>query len=225
MTQAGSTHRHPRTGALTGALIGIHAREHSQASTHGNTLRHPCTGALTGTHGSTHRHPRTGAHTDTHAREHSQTPTHGSSHRHPLMDRSTTDTHAREHSQTPPQAHPAPARRPPTAYLAGLELALSGLQASLQGGHAVQHRPAFPLSTPRVLLLLCQLGLCPAQTPVHTAPGCGPHLARQAWPRPEPSEPWGLGVWMWGPPPQGSPGDHHLPPPWEEPKSEARTPG
>ena len=108
MTQAGSTHRHPRTGALTGALIGIHAREHSQASTHGNTLRHPCTGALTGTHGSTHRHPRTGALTDSDARELSQTPTHGQEHyRHPCTG-ALTDTPAGTSSPCPPPSHCLP---------------------------------------------------------------------------------------------------------------------
>ena len=188
---------------------------------HGSTHRHPhmdihvwehsLTGreySQTSTHGSTHRYTCTGAVTDIHSWTGAlQTPTHGSTHRHPSR-----------HIQ-------APARRPPPAYLAGLELALGGLQASLQGGHAVQHRPALPLSAPPVFLLLHQLGLHPAQTPVHTAPDCGPHLARQAWPRPEPSEPWGLGVWTRGFSPQGSPGGDRLPPPWEEPKSEVRTPG
>ena len=209
-TQAGSTHRHPCTGALTDTHTrehtDTHAWEHSRTPTHGSTHRYTCTGVVidihswtgalqTPTHGSTHRHPLTGA---------LQTPTHGSTHRHP-----------RRHIQ-------APTRRPPPAYLAGLELALGGLQASLQGGHAVQHRPALPLSAPRVLLLLHQLGLHPAQTPIHAAPGCGPNLARQAWPRPEPLEPWGLGVWTRGLPTEGSPGGDHLPPPWEEPKSEVR---
>lgn len=63
------------------------------------------------------------------------------------------------------------------AYLAGPELALGGLQAPLQGSHLVQHSPALPLAVPRALLLQRQLGLGPAQPPVHAALGCGPRPA------------------------------------------------
>lgn len=83
--------------------------------------------------------------------------------------------------ETSIQAHVVPATlsRWPSAptYLAGPELALRGLQAPLQRGHLVQRSPALPLTAPRALLLLHQLGLDPAQPSIHAAPGCGPHPA------------------------------------------------